>query len=384
MKLAYISPSILPSRTANSVHVVMQCDAFIKTIDEVVLYAKRLTPESAQLESAMESIYGVSLNKVRLVTFWRRSNRGDNLKIALLALWDLFVNKWPDVILSRNLYASFVIAVILRRPLLFETHQLELGIRKLIQRLIMTQHRVITIVISDKLSELLKHHHDREPSQTLVLHDAAPEKIEPISPEKRHNSLIQIAPQAEGNWTGVCGYFGHLYAGRGVKIIEQMAKARPGVLFLLFGGNEKDINDRKNVNQFSNLIYMGHVPYPVAQQAMKSVDVLLMPYQESVSIGVPDHDTARWMSPMKMFEYMATGVPIISSDLPVLCEVLKNGKNALLAPPNKSESWIAALDILLSNKKLAHSLGACAHKDYKNNHTWLIRANNILDAARSL
>jgi glycosyltransferase involved in cell wall biosynthesis len=114
---------------------------------------------------------------------------------------------------------------------------------------------------------------------------------------------------------------------------------------------------------------------------MKSVDVLLMPYQESVFIGVPGHDTARWMSPMKMFEYMATGVPIISSDLPVLQEVLENEKNALLVSPSRSDEWISALDRLLSDKELARSLGTCAHEDYKSKHTWLIRAERLLDAA---
>ena len=53
MKLAYISPSILPSRTANSVHVAMQCDSLIQICDEVVLYAKRAIPENDKLRDAL-------------------------------------------------------------------------------------------------------------------------------------------------------------------------------------------------------------------------------------------------------------------------------------------------------------------------------------------
>jgi len=384
MKFTYISPSVLPSRAANSVHVVMQCDALIRAGAEVTLYAKRTIPEHDKLLPAIFAAYGVDLSKGRLVSYWSRSSRGINIRIAAIALWDLFRKPWPDVILSRNLYASYVIGVIFRHPVLFETHQLEIGIRKFMQRAIMTRQRIITVVISSKLEEYLTQHHSLAPARTLVLHDAAPEGIKPLPKKKHFDALTQVYPQAEGDWKGVCGYFGHLYAGRGVEIIESMARARPDVLFLLFGGNEADVQTRKQRNNCVNLHYVGHVSHQVAQQAMKSVDVLLMPYQESVSIGVSGHDTARWMSPMKMFEYMGAGVPIISSDLPVLREVLSDGENALLVPPSNSESWILALDRLLNDEELSNAIGVCAHNDYKAKYTWKKRAHCLIEAAKEL
>jgi len=383
VKFVYISPSVLPSRAANSVHVVMQCDALSRAGAELTLYACSASTEYEKLLPAIHASYGVDLNQVRIVSF-SKGKRGVNFRIAALALWDLFRRPWPDVILSRNLYASYVIGVILRRPHMFETHQLENGIRKLMQRAIILCSRVMTVVISKKLEEHLTQHHNLAPKHALVLHDAAPEGIEPIPRNARYNALIRLCPQAEGDWQGVCGYFGHLYAGRGVEIIESMATARPDILFLVFGGNEGDVRERRNNNQCANLLYMGHVPHPRAQQAMKSVDVLLMPYQRSVTIGVSGHDTARWMSPMKMFEYMATGVPIISSNLPVLREILHDGKNALLVPPDKSEAWVAALDRLLSDVKFADSIGVNAHYDYKTKHTWNQRALRLIEAAKEL
>ncbi len=384
MKFTYISPSILPSRAANSVHVVMQCDALSRIGLDVKLYAKRSVPEDKKLASTIKSTYGVDLEKVQIISFFTKFNRAVNLWIAFLALWDLLKKPWPDVILSRNLYASFIIAVMLRRPLLFETHQLEHGWRKFIQRMIMSSQRVITVVISKKLEEYLTQFHGVPPSHTLVLHDAAPDGIETLPETLRYENIVQICPQAEGKWKGICGYFGHLYAGRGIEIIETMAEALPEVLFLIFGGNEEDVQTRKKNNQCSNILFLGHVSHPVAQQAMKSVDVLLMPYQESVSIGSSGHDTARWMSPMKMFEYMATGVPIISSDLPVLREVLEDGKNALLVPPSEGEKWIIALERLLGDKKLADSLSISAHESYKAKYTWSQRARCLIDEAKKL
>lgn len=382
MKFTYISPSELPSRAANSVHVIMQCAALSQVSGvDLTLYAKRKVLEHENLIPAIQKTYGVDLSNVRVVSF-AKGRRGANIRIAILALWDLFRRPWPDVILSRNLYASYIIGVILRRPILFETHQLERGIRKSVQKAIMLRSNVITVVISNKLEEYLTQHHLASPVHTLVLHDAAPAGIQFLKKEFRNATLKKVYPQAEGDWEGVCGYFGHLYAGRGVEIIESIAKARPNILFLLFGGNEENLRERRKNNTCSNLHYVGHVPHPVAQQAMKSVDILLMPYQKSVAIGVSGHDTARWMSPMKMFEYMATGVPIISSDLPVLREVLTDGKNALLVPPDNPDLWISAVDRLMDEKGLSSAIGLCAHKDYKAKYTWHQRALSLIDAAK--
>jgi hypothetical protein len=384
MKFTYISPSTLPSRTANSVHVVMQCAALsqVKGL-ELTLYAERSTFDKENLLFEIKDIYGVDLSNIKVVSY-TGGGRGTSLKIAALALWDFVTKVRPNVILSRNLYASYVIGAILRRPILFETHQLETGLRKFIQRSIMLQHRVITVVISDALAKHLTLHHDIKPARTLVLHDAAPEGIEPLNMALRREALMQLYPQAKNDWKGVCGYFGHLYPGRGVEIIEAMAIARPDVLFLLFGGNEVDLLDKRANNNCKNLYFIGHVPHPIAQQVMRAVDVLLMPYQESVSIGISGHDTARWMSPMKMFEYMATGVPIISSNLPALCEILRNRKNALLVPPSDSKLWGDALDILLKDAKLASSIGLSAYRDYRDKHTWKQRALRLIEAAKEI
>jgi glycosyltransferase involved in cell wall biosynthesis len=170
-----------------------------------------------------------------------------------------------------------------------------------------------------------------------------------------------------------------LYKGRGIEIIEEMAKARPHVLFLVIGGNETELNAFRLNNTCKNLMFMGHVPHHVALKTMRCVDILLMPYQRSVSLGVGAYDTARWMSPMKMFEYMASGVPIISSDLPVLREVLKDGVNALLVPPDEAGKWIDALDRLMKDEELSRTTGIQAHMDYKRNYTWTRRAKKLLN-----
>lgn len=380
MRLHYISPSVLPSRSANSVHVIRQCEGLARIGVDVTLYTKRSVAEESCLEPLLRKAYGFEFPRGQVVSYYSVSSRGDNLRIAALALRSLFRESWPDVILSRNLYAAYVIGVLLRRPLVFETHQLEFGGRKALQCAIMTRPWVTTLLISHKMLDFVERHHGKKPIRSLILHDAAPDGIVPLAPEERRDSLVRMTKHAEGAWEAACGYFGHLYPGRGIELIEAMAAARPRVLFLIYGGNEADVQVRRKSHSLHNLYYMGYVSHPEAQQAMRAMDVLLMPYQKNVSIGVKGHDTACWMSPMKMFEYLASGVPLISSDLPVLREVLSDGKNCLLAHPSRSESWLAALDRLLADPALAQSLGAEGHQQYRREHTWTYRARRILEA----
>ena len=362
----------------------MQVEGLRQCGASVTLYAQRAVRDSRKLDAALYEAYGIDLSAVRKVTGWSRSARAASLRIVLQALSHLLWQPHTTAILSRNLYAAFLLGVVMRHPLIFETHQLESGWRRLLQARLLASQHIITVVISKRLIECLTRHHGFVPVRTLVLHDAAPAGIVPLPLDQRRARLIGIVPQAYGAWRQVCGYFGHLYAGRGVEVIEAMADARPDVLFLVFGGNESDMTASRRANARCNLHYMGHVPHPVAQEAMRSMDVLLMPYQKSVSIGVAGQDTAQWMSPMKMFEYMASGVPLVSSDLPVLREVLEEGRNALLVAPGDPRAWVAAVDRLAFDPDFAAYLGANAHVDYQQLYTWAARARQLLEAAKEL
>lgn len=362
-----------------------QCNGLAQAGVDITLYAKRPQDDVGKLSEQLQQNYGIDTRNWQLITFQSGTSRADTLRIALMAVRSVLRAPRCEIVLSRNLYAAWLLAIA-RRPLLFETHQLEHGIRKTMQRWVMTRPWVRTIAISDCLVAYLEEHHALRLRDPLVLHDAAPAGIVRLPTERRRYALTDLLKLPAGDlasWDAVCGYFGQLYAGRGIEIIEAMAAARPNCLFLVFGGSESDVAYRR-VKAPVNLRYLGHVPHPFSQSAQAAVDVLLMPYQRSVSIGIKGHDTARWMSPMKMFEYLASGVPIISSDLPVLREVLINERNALLVTAENTDQWVAALDSLIFNPEYANSIGEVAHRQYQSKHTWLRRADALLAAGHDL
>ena len=378
-KFWYISPSSIPSTSANSVHVVMQCKALLAEGVNLSLFANRTVKTKLTLHESVLQNYGVELPHACFVTFYTRLNKFLNLRIAISALLQICLGAKPAKVLSRNLYYSFIHAVLMRKTLIFETHQVEQGFRKILQRSTMTRPWVKTIIISKKLEEILTVEHGVAPYNVTILPDAAPDGLLPATSSKKYEKLDIISKLPRKNWNSICGYFGQLYEGRGVEIIESMARERPDILFLVFGGGSNDVSRCRDKNQnLKNIFFEGHVTHSKAQELMRCVDFLLMPYQKKVSIGVKNHDTGRWMSPMKMFEYMAAGVPIISSDLPVLREVLTNKHNALLVSASDPKKWCNALDLLSNDSEFANFLGKQAHSDYLENYTWGIRARAIL------
>jgi glycosyltransferase involved in cell wall biosynthesis len=85
------------------------------------------------------------------------------------------------------------------------------------------------------------------------------------------------------------------------------------------------------------------------------------------------------MSPLKVFGYMAAAKPILCSDLPVLHEVIEDGRNGILVPPDDPDAWATALQRLIEDRALREQLGATAHADFLTRHTWRQRASRVLE-----
>jgi glycosyltransferase involved in cell wall biosynthesis len=97
-------------------------------------------------------------------------------------------------------------------------------------------------------------------------------------------------------------------------------------------------------------------------------------------VPLPDNLMARYFtSPLKLFDYMAAGVPIVASDLPTIGEVVADGDTALLVPPEDAAALAAAIRRLLVNPGLADRLRRTAYEQVQA-YTWDARAARILSA----
>jgi glycosyltransferase involved in cell wall biosynthesis len=179
--------------------------------------------------------------------------------------------------------------------------------------------------------------------------------------------------------TFTAGYTGHLYPGRGIDLLLNLAENLPQVHFLIVGGEPTDVERLKKEvleKDLENTRLTGFVPNSRLPLYQAACDVLLMPYQHKVAAS-SGGDISHYLSPMKLFEYLACERPILCSDLPVLREVLIQETNAILLPPEKPNAWISALDRLCKSPELRLQLAKQARLT-ANNYTWDARARMIL------
>jgi glycosyltransferase involved in cell wall biosynthesis len=179
---------------------------------------------------------------------------------------------------------------------------------------------------------------------------------------------------------------GHLYAGRGADLFLSLAAKFPHASFVWVGGRPADVETWMNrAAGLANVTFTGFVPNERIPLYQSAADVLLMPYQRTVATS-SGGNTAEICSPMKMFEYMAAGRAILTSDLPVLREVL-DGSMAVFCPLEAAgvpvpapqlSAWESALGALLSSEDRRKTLGQQARAAAEQ-YSWERRTQRILE-----
>ena len=236
-----------------------------------------------------------------------------------------------------------------------------------------TPHRLLTN--THALKQVLISEFDLHPGEGDIL--AAPNGVE----LERYQDLPAPADarQSLGLPAGfTAGYTGHFYAGRGMGLMLEMAKAFPDVHFLWVGGQPADVTfwkERLLKENVENIVLTGFVDNAVLPQYQAAADVLLMPYGTAIA-GSGGGDSVEIASPMKMFEYMAAGRAIITSDLPVIHEVLDE-ETALFCPPEDPAAWQKALADLRDGPDRRKALAKAARSAVEA-YTWQARAQLAL------
>jgi glycosyltransferase involved in cell wall biosynthesis len=170
---------------------------------------------------------------------------------------------------------------------------------------------------------------------------------------------------------------GHLYAGRGAELFLTLAKSLPQAHFVWVGGRPDDIAAWKQRVESDNVTFTGFIPNGELPLYQAAADILLMPYSRSIMGSSGSADSAAVASPMKMFEYMAAGRAIVSSDLPVIREVL-NEQNAVFCEPDDAGDWRLVIEALLDDEVRRARLGDQARLDV-HGYTWVARAQRIMN-----
>lgn len=376
MKIYYISSSVIPSQYANSVHVMKMCEAFADNNHEVSLFARDGSYVDIKNYCVNDfNNYGVqdnfSLYKFRSTNI-RRIKHISYIYNVLKKIHSL---QSPELLYTRYLF--FVYFFLMRYPssnipIIYEAHgPASSNInRYILGKLFEAKNFIRLVVISEALKKMYRERFPFLPDDKIVVaHDGA-------------NSSTLVSPVTDNiNSLGRknvmrVGYVGSINKGRGIETIYQLSKEFLNVDFHIIGGTEEQAKHfSKKIPP--NIYCHGFVPHLKVPAILDMMDILLAPYGNKVYVS-GGTDTSKWMSPLKIFEYMASGKAILTSDLPVLREILKNDVDALMVEPGDVAAWVRVLEGLLSDNNKRMILGNNAKEKLLFNYTWRKRAQTVL------
>ncbi len=151
--------------------------------------------------------------------------------------------------------------------------------------------------------------------------------------------------------------------------------------FYIIGGpldrveNYKKIINSKKINS-EKIKFFGRQEIKDIPQWTKAADILLMPHPKTIFYQ-------KYVSPLKLFEYMCSNNPIIASDLDSIKEILSHKKNSYLVEPGSSVSIARAIEALINDPLLAKKISEKAFKEV-DNFSWEKRALSICEFVKSI
>lgn len=342
------------------------CQALAQLGHNVTLVARK----GAQEPQDDYAYYGVEPGFEILKFSWPNMRAGGLVYGTQIARWLRRQRRTYQMTYGRSIYGLCVAAALGLRCG-YESHMPPGNkARYSLEKWLLTSGSFLGLVtISDSLRcEYLRLFPWLNPARVIVAHDGA--DLPPAIPQAQ---ALPGRPDAVK-----VGYAGHLYPGKGVETIVRIARSLPEMDFHLVGGTEKDIAHWRSRTDLPNTFFHGFIPHGEVYRYHQAFDVLLLPCGHRVAPFGSKGDIAPWMSPLKMFEYMAAGKPIVASDLPVLREVLVNGINSILVEAEDIDAWGSALQRLERDPLFARRIATRAEQDFRSRYTWTQRTETIL------
>lgn len=190
-----------------------------------------------------------------------------------------------------------------------------------------------------------------------------------------HAARAALAVPPSPNPRPVLLYLGSLHRWKGVETAIDALPQVPDCELWIAGGEPGRIAELANRPTAraaaDRLRFLGKVPPGERFHLIARADICLLPLINS-SIG------ARYTSPLKLFEYMAMGKPLVASDLAAIREVIQHGRNGWLVEPEQPEALAHGIRTLLADGALRDSLGRTAQAD-ASGYSWQSRAEKIGD-----
>lgn len=277
-------------------------------------------------------------------------------------------NRKCSIVFTRDIGIAFL-ASLLNVKVTIEVHR---SIDKFIPRILMRylSTRIHFIGISNAVSMYLITEFNVRSIKTF--HDGAFECTESVQEARE---ALEVMVQCASN-TKIFLHTGSLYKG-GIEHLEELSKATGHDDFIVhIGGQENEIarwQDHFSKRNCKNVKLYPNIDRGLARKLQKGADFLIY-------VSNSDSDIYWCTSPLKIFEYMSSGKPIISTRGGAVDEILNNSNSIeLLSSEFDNEGQLRKS---IKNEALHKKISKTAYEQFQMHHSWGIRASSIIDWVR--
>lgn len=371
MKLCYLANLRMPTEKAHGLQVANMCQAFADTGVEVTLVVpKRRNP----------------LDKEDSYRYYGVRNNFNIVQLPVLDLVGIIpkLGFWVELLTfymasRRHLKKNYYDIVYTREPVLaFRLPQAVLEIHTLSQKPRWIDRRVWSkvrriVAVTGHLKRQLEEWGVND-GKVLVAHDGVDIKRFG-KPQEKREVRKRLGLSQERLIFGYVGMLKTMGMEKGITTaLEALRSLTGNFAFLVVGGAPEDIEhykqEAKHLKLNDRVIFSGRVPHTTVPDFLQACDILIAPF--------PDNRHYRYyMSPLKIFEYMASGRPIVASELPSLREIL-NENNCRFIMPTDSHDLAEKINELAEDQGLSERISLQAKEDVLK-YTWRERARLIID-----
>jgi glycosyltransferase involved in cell wall biosynthesis len=390
VKFFYLANIRLPTEKAHGLQIMQMCEAFANAGADLTLIVPRRanTPEMDRIRDVW-AYYGVSRNfDVRYLPcldLFRVLRNSERIAFAiqtltyLLVLIGLLLFSRAEAYYSRDGLTLLLLSLFKpRRSLVYEAHQLSKSrAGRFVQSQCVQRVRLV-VAVTGQLGNNLR---ARGAWQVLIAHDGIRlERFADVPDQATARARLNLPADAF-----MVGYVGQLHTmsmSKGIDtVIEAIANIPDAPIFLVLVGGPPAMAETLRQHWIAlglageRFLFMGRVEPSAVPLYLSAFDVCAMPFPWTEHF-------AYYASPLKLFEYMASGRAIVSSDLPAVAEVVRNGETALLYPPGDVAALAAALRRLYDDPALRERIGTAAKQEVAQ-YSWQARAGRILEAVKA-
>jgi len=162
-----------------------------------------------------------------------------------------------------------------------------------------------------------------------------------------------------------------------VRAAARVLERAPNAFFLLLGAGPMLARVKQHAEELgvsSRVHCTGAVPYEEMPRYLARAHVGVAPYQPSLHGQL---QLGFYWSPLKIFEYMASGLPVVTLDIEPLREIVRPGLEGLLFPENHTERLAEAIAELVRSPERARAMGQSARQRIVSLYSWQVHCEAL-------